>query len=80
MWIGNGFTGTLSRILTAYDQLSAPFYPDKTVAGLIATAVGDGDLWVGLSDRTLLRMNSSSLARPARRAGSGSRPGDRHQR
>ena len=61
VWIGNGFTGTLSRILTAYDQLSAPFYPDKTVAGLIATAVGDGDLWVGLSDRTLLRMNSSSL-------------------
>jgi DNA-binding beta-propeller fold protein YncE len=61
VWIGNGFTGTLSRILTAYDQLSAPFYPDKTVAGLVAMAAAHGDLWVGLSDQTLLRMDASSL-------------------
>jgi DNA-binding SARP family transcriptional activator/DNA-binding beta-propeller fold protein YncE len=61
VWIGNGFTGKLSRILTAYDQLTAPFYPDKTVAGLVAMAAGDGDLWVGLSDQTLLRLEASSL-------------------
>ena len=61
VWIANGFSGTLSRILTAYDQLSAPFYPDKTVAGLLAIAASNGDLWVGLSDETLLRMDASSL-------------------
>jgi len=61
VWIGNGFTGKLSRILTAYDQLTTPFYPDKTIAGLVAMAAAHGDLWVGLSDRTLLRLDASSL-------------------
>jgi hypothetical protein len=61
VWIANGFSGTLSRILTAYDQLTAPFYPDKKVAGLLAIAASNGDLWVGLSDETLLRMDASSL-------------------
>jgi DNA-binding SARP family transcriptional activator len=61
VWIGNGFSGTLSRILTAYDQLSAPFFPDKVVAGLVAVAAAHGDLWVGLGDQSLLRMDASSL-------------------
>ncbi len=61
VWIANGFSGKLSRILSAYDQLTAPFYPDKTVAGLLAIAASNGDLWVGLSDETLLRMDASSL-------------------
>jgi streptogramin lyase len=61
VWIGNGFTGTLSRILDAYDQLSAPFFPGRNVAGLLAIAVEPGDLWVGLGDGTLLRMDPASL-------------------
>ncbi len=61
VWIGNGFTGTLSRILDTYHQLSAPFFPGRKVAGLLALAIEPGDLWVGLGDGTLLRMDPASL-------------------
>ena len=61
VWIGNGFTGTLSRILDTYHQLSAPFFPGRNVAGLLAIAIEPGDLWVGLGDGTLLRMDPASL-------------------
>ena len=61
VWIGNGFTGTLSRILDTYHQLTPPFFPGRHVAGLLAMAVAPRDLWVGLGDGTLLRMDPASL-------------------
>jgi DNA-binding SARP family transcriptional activator len=61
VWIGNGFTGTLSRILDAYHQLSPPFFPGRNVTGLLAMAIAPGDLWVGLGDGTLVRMDPASL-------------------
>lgn len=61
VWIINGFSGTLSRILTAYNQLSAPFFPGATVSGLVAAQAIRGDLWVGLSDNSVLRLDPSSL-------------------
>jgi streptogramin lyase len=61
VWIGNGFTGKLSRILDTYHQLGSPFFPGRNVAGLLAMAIGPRDLWVGLGDGTLLRMDPASL-------------------
>ena len=61
VWIANGFLGTMSRILAPYDQLSAPFFPDREIPGLLAIDASNGDLWVGLSDGSLLRMDAASL-------------------
>jgi DNA-binding SARP family transcriptional activator len=61
LWIGNGFNGTLSHVLAAYDQLTGPFFPGASISGLLAMAAGNGDLWVGLSDGTLLQLEASSL-------------------
>lgn len=61
VWIGNGFAGTLSRVLTAYDQLSAPFFPGPAETGILTFAAMPNDLWVGLPDQTLLRLDPQSL-------------------
>ena len=61
VWIGNGFAGTLSRVLIAYDQLSAPFFPGPKVSGVLAVSGTPDDLWVGLADQTLIRLDPSSL-------------------
>jgi DNA-binding SARP family transcriptional activator len=61
IWIGNGFFGTLSRVLAAYDQLSAPFFPGPSISGLLAVAGTPDDLWVGLADQSLLRLDPASL-------------------
>lgn len=61
VWIGNGFLGTLSRVLEAYDQLSAPFFPGPQLTGLLAVAGTADDLWVGLTDQSLLRLDPASL-------------------
>jgi DNA-binding SARP family transcriptional activator/streptogramin lyase len=61
VWIGNGFAGTLSRLLTAYDQLSAPFFPGPAETGVLTFAAMPNDLWVGLPDQTLLRLDPHSL-------------------
>jgi DNA-binding SARP family transcriptional activator/DNA-binding beta-propeller fold protein YncE len=61
VWIGNAFDGTLSRVLTTYNQLSAPFFPGRRVAGLLAVATSPGDLWIGLADDELLRLDPDSL-------------------
>ena len=61
VWIGNAFGGTLSRVLTSYGQLSAPFFPGRQIKGLLAVATSPGDLWVGLADDTLLRLDPASL-------------------
>ncbi len=60
VWVGDGFEGTMSRILTAYGQVSAPFFPGPPVPGLLAVATSR-DLWVGLADATLLRLDPGSL-------------------
>jgi DNA-binding SARP family transcriptional activator/streptogramin lyase len=61
VWIGNAFGGTLSRVLTPYDQLSAPFFPGQPIKGLLAVATSPGDLWVGLADNTVLRLDPASI-------------------
>lgn len=61
VWIGNAFDGTLSRVLTSYNQLSAPFFPGQPLTGLLAVATSPGDLWVGLTDDKLLRLDPASL-------------------
>jgi DNA-binding SARP family transcriptional activator len=61
IWIGNSFDGTLSRILAPYRQLSAPFYPGPTIKGLLAVAADATDLWVGLSNSQLVRLDPDSL-------------------
>jgi DNA-binding SARP family transcriptional activator/outer membrane protein assembly factor BamB len=61
VWIGDGYTGRLSRIIAAYDQLSSPFYPGPVVPGQVAVASPTGDLWVGLADGRILRLDPASL-------------------
>ncbi len=61
VWIGNGFAGTLSRVLTAYDQLTSPIFPGATETGMLTFAATPNDLWVGLPDKTLLRLDPQSL-------------------
>lgn len=61
IWIGNAFAGTLSRILIPDQELSAPFFPQQQVAGLLAIAGAPDGLWVGLVDRTLLRLDPDNL-------------------
>jgi DNA-binding SARP family transcriptional activator/DNA-binding beta-propeller fold protein YncE len=61
VWVGDGFEGTISRILTAYGQVSAPFFPGPPVPGLLAVGISSRDLWVGLADDTLLRLDPGSL-------------------
>jgi len=61
LWVGNGFSGTLSRILVPDQQLSAPYFPNRSVAGLLATAAAPAGLWVGLADRELLRLDPANL-------------------
>jgi DNA-binding SARP family transcriptional activator/DNA-binding beta-propeller fold protein YncE len=61
VWIGNGFGGTLSRVLTSYNQLSAPFFPGQPIKGLLAVATSPAALWVGLGDDTLLRLDPASM-------------------
>jgi DNA-binding SARP family transcriptional activator/streptogramin lyase len=61
VWIGNGFAGTLSRVLTAYDQLTEPFFPGPHETGILTFAAMPNDLWVGLPDQTLLRLDPESL-------------------
>jgi DNA-binding SARP family transcriptional activator/streptogramin lyase len=61
VWIGNGFVGTLSRVRAAYDQLSSPFFPGPSISGLLAVAGTPDDLWAGLADQTLLRLDPASL-------------------
>jgi DNA-binding SARP family transcriptional activator/streptogramin lyase len=65
VWIGNGFSGRLTRILIPYNQLSAPFFPGPAVSGLVAVAVTPSDLWVGLADNSLLRLDPTSLQQRA---------------
>ncbi len=61
VWIGNAYAGTLSRILVPYNQLSAPFFPGAAVSGLVAIAATTDDLWVGLGNGDVLRLDPSSL-------------------
>jgi DNA-binding SARP family transcriptional activator len=61
VWVGNGFGGTLSRILVPDQQLTAPFFPQRPVAGLVATAASLNGLWVGLANRELLLLDPASL-------------------
>lgn len=61
VWIGNGFAGTLSRVLTAYDQLSSPFFPGPSISGLLAVYGTPDDLWVGLANGRLLRLDPASM-------------------
>lgn len=61
LWIGNAFDGTLSRVLTQYNQLSAPFYPGYAVEGSVAIATQGNNLWTGLGDGTVLRLDAQSL-------------------
>jgi DNA-binding SARP family transcriptional activator/streptogramin lyase len=61
VWLGNGFDGTLTRVLTTSDQLSAPFFPSGQVAGLVALTADDNDLWAGLADGSLLRLDPTNL-------------------
>jgi hypothetical protein len=61
VWITNGFSGTLSRILITYEQLSALFFPGGTVSGLVAAQATPTELWVGLSDNSLLTLDPASL-------------------
>jgi DNA-binding beta-propeller fold protein YncE len=62
VWIGNSYDGTLSRILVAYQQLSAPFFPDKTITGLLSIVPGKDGLWVGGAGAALLLLDEHSLA------------------
>lgn len=61
LWIGNGFTGALSRILTAYQQQTGPFFPTSQVAGLLAVATSEGAVWVGVPDAELVRLDPQSV-------------------
>ena len=61
VWVGNGFDGTLSRLLVDGHQLTAPFYPDRTITGLVATASDAESLWTAVSDGTVLRLDPNSL-------------------
>jgi DNA-binding SARP family transcriptional activator len=61
VWVGDGFAGTLSRIIPAYDAISAPFYPAEAIKGLLAVAATPGALWVGLPDDRVVELDADSL-------------------
>ena len=62
VWIGNGFDGTLDRIMASFDQLAGPMSPSGEQRGLLAVAASPGDLWVGLANDELVRLDPSNLA------------------
>jgi DNA-binding SARP family transcriptional activator len=57
----DGFSGTISRLIVASGQLSPPFYPVGRVTGQLAIATSPGDLWVGLANQDLVRIDPVSL-------------------
>jgi len=61
VWVGNGFSGMLTRIIATYNQQSSPFYPGPALPGQLAMATSPGTLWVGLADGRLLRLNVGSM-------------------
>jgi DNA-binding SARP family transcriptional activator len=61
VWIDGGFSGTLSRVNLAGDELVGPFSPAAGETGLLAIAADGDDLWVGLPDSSLLRMDADNL-------------------
>lgn len=61
VWISDGFDGKLSRVLVSAHQVSEPFYPARQISGLVATATFGDDLWVGLSDHSLVELNQRNL-------------------
>ena len=61
VWIGDGFDGTLTRILSPYNQVSSPFFPGPSIAGLLAVQVSPDDLWVGLANDEILRLDPTNL-------------------
>ena len=66
VWIGDGFDGTLTRILVPDNEVSSPFYPGPQIGGLLAVLATPNDLWVGLADNQILRLDPASLQVKAR--------------
>ena len=62
VWIGNSFDGTLDRITTSYDQLAGPMWPSGEQRGLLAVAASPSDLWVGLANDELVRVDPTNLS------------------
>jgi DNA-binding SARP family transcriptional activator len=61
IWIGDGFDGTLSRILVQYEQLSAPFLPNPSAVGLSAVAVSADAVWVANAGHAIDELDPNSL-------------------
>jgi DNA-binding SARP family transcriptional activator len=61
VWVGNGFSGTLTRVVVVLSQPSGQLYPYEKMSGLLAIAVSPGDLWVGLPNGTLGRIDPQSV-------------------
>src|SRR5579859_2754786 len=66
VWIGDGFEGTLTRILIPYNEVSSPFFPGPSIGGLLAVLATPDDLWVGVADNQILRLDPASLRVKAR--------------
>jgi hypothetical protein len=61
VWIANGFSGTMSRIIAATNDLSPAYFPAGTVHGQLSIATAPGDLWVGLANQDLVRIDPIGL-------------------
>jgi DNA-binding SARP family transcriptional activator len=61
VWVGEGFAGTMARIIPASNELVEGIYPAGVVGGQIAITTSPGDLWVGLANHDLVRLDPASL-------------------
>jgi DNA-binding SARP family transcriptional activator len=61
IWVADGYSGTISRIVSRPSFLSSPFRPEPGVRGRVLLAASRNAFWVGLTDRSLLELDSGSL-------------------
>jgi DNA-binding SARP family transcriptional activator/streptogramin lyase len=56
LWTSNAFDGTLTRINNG-GQASRPFRPAPHASGRLPLAYGDGSIWVGSQNNTIIRLS-----------------------
>lgn len=71
VWIANGYSGTVSRIVARYGFVSRPIRLRRQVYGLVVMAASSRALWVGYQDGRLDEHDPETLRREAALSGLG---------